>query len=74
MAHRKGAPKTPGSGRKKGSRNKRTLALQTEIAASGEIPLDYMLRVMRDPRSPSLYVQDAPGVVRAQRDSALASQ
>jgi hypothetical protein len=51
MAHPRGAPKTPGSGRKKGSRNKRTLALEAEIAASGEIPLDYMLRIMRDPNA-----------------------
>lgn len=36
-------------GRKKGVPNKATAARQAEIAASGETPLDYMLRVMRDP-------------------------
>jgi hypothetical protein len=37
-------------GRKKGTPNKATAAaaIKAEIAASGEIPLDYMLRVMRD--------------------------
>jgi hypothetical protein len=37
-------------GRKKGTPNKATTAasIQAEIAASGEKPLDYMLRVMRD--------------------------
>jgi hypothetical protein len=37
-----------GAGRKRGVRNKRTLQLYAEIAASGETPLDYMLRVMGD--------------------------
>jgi hypothetical protein len=37
-------------GRKKGSRNKATIALEQELAASGETPKDYMLRVMRDPK------------------------
>jgi len=37
-------------GRKKGSLNKATTAtaIRAEVAASGEIPLHYMLRVMRD--------------------------
>ena len=37
-------------GRKKGTPNKATTAaaVRAEVAASGEIPLDYMLRVMRD--------------------------
>jgi hypothetical protein len=35
-------------GRRKGSRNKSTIALEQELAASGETPKDYMLRVMRD--------------------------
>lgn len=34
-------------GRKKGTPNKRTAA-QVAAAADGEMPLDYMLRVMRD--------------------------
>jgi hypothetical protein len=37
-------------GRQKGTPNKATsaAAIRAEIAASGELPLDYMLRVMRD--------------------------
>src|ERR1700736_707162 len=37
-------------GRKRGTPNKATTAaaIRAEVAASGEIPLDYMLRVMRD--------------------------
>jgi hypothetical protein len=37
-----------GAGRKKGSPNKATAERQAEVAASGETPLDYMLRIMRD--------------------------
>ena len=40
--------KREGAGRKVGIRNKLTAQRQAEIAASGETPLDYMLRVMRD--------------------------
>ncbi len=36
------------AGRKRGSPNKATQERQAEVAASGETPLDYMLRVMRD--------------------------
>lgn len=36
-------------GRKAGTPNKKTAAVVEAIAASGETPLDYMLRVMRDP-------------------------
>jgi hypothetical protein len=36
-------------GRKPGSRNKALVAREREIIASGELPLDYMLRVQRDP-------------------------
>ena len=35
-------------GRKKGSLNKVTSEMKAAIAASGETPLDYMLRIMRD--------------------------
>ena len=35
-------------GRQKGTPNRATAVRQAEIAASGETPLDYMLRVMRD--------------------------
>ena len=36
-------------GRRKGTPNRRTAELRAEMAASGEMPLDYMIRVMRDP-------------------------
>lgn len=36
------------AGRKAGEPNKATAQLRAEIAATGETPLDYMLRVMRD--------------------------
>lgn len=36
-------------GRQKGTPNKKTQELQAEIASTGETPLQYMLRVMRDP-------------------------
>ena len=36
-------------GRRKGQPNKRTAMLQAEIEAGGEMPREYMLRVMRDP-------------------------
>lgn len=36
-------------GRQKGTPNKRTAETVAAIAATGEMPLDYMLRVMRDP-------------------------
>jgi hypothetical protein len=35
-------------GRQKGSRNKASAAKVKAVAATGETPLDYMLRVMRD--------------------------
>lgn len=35
-------------GRQKGTPNKATAAKVQEIAATGETPLDYMLRIMRD--------------------------
>jgi len=38
----------PGSGRKPGQRNKRTIEQAAEVAASGQTPLDYLLSVMRD--------------------------
>lgn len=40
--------KRDGAGRKAGVSNKSTTELRRAIAASGETPLDYMLRVMRD--------------------------
>lgn len=38
-------------GRQKGTPNKATSARLAELQASGELPLDYMLRVMRDERA-----------------------
>ncbi len=49
MAGRGG--KRPGAGRRAGIPNKASIARQQAVAASGETPLDYMLRVMRDPAS-----------------------
>ena len=40
-------------GRPKGSRNKHTRTLIEAAQAGGELPLDYMLSVMRDPRAPA---------------------
>jgi hypothetical protein len=36
-------------GRRKGTPNRRTAKMRAEMAASGELPVDYMLGVMRDP-------------------------
>jgi hypothetical protein len=36
-------------GRRRGTPNRKTVEMRAEMAASGELPLDYMLRVMRDP-------------------------
>ena len=38
-------------GRPKGSRNKRTRALLEAAEAGGEMPLDFLLRLMRDPQA-----------------------
>jgi hypothetical protein len=37
-------------GRQKGSKNKRTIALD-KAAQEGKLPLEYMLEVMRDPKA-----------------------
>jgi hypothetical protein len=39
-------------GRQKGTPNKATAERAAEIAATGETPLEYMIRVMRDERAP----------------------
>jgi hypothetical protein len=39
--------KPPGSGRKPGSRNKRTVAIPLVVAATGKTPLEVMLEAMR---------------------------
>ena len=50
MAGKGSRPGERRGGRQKGTPNRATTAasIQAEIAASGEKPLDYMLRVMRD--------------------------
>lgn len=50
-AFKKGDPRPAGAGRKKGSTNKANLAREAEVKATGITPLDYMLRVMRDPNA-----------------------
>jgi hypothetical protein len=50
MVFQPNRPKT--GGRQKGVPNKATAAKVQEIAASGETPLDYMLRIMRDDSRP----------------------
>lgn len=40
--------KRHGAGRKKGSQAKKTVELLESVRTSGETPLEYMLRVMRD--------------------------
>jgi len=54
-----GRPKT--GGRKKGTPNKATAKREAEIAASGLTPLDYMLKVMRNPREDKDRRLDAAG-------------
>ena len=46
------APGERRGGRQKGTLNKRTAAMLAEIEAGGEMPLAYMLRVMRDETVP----------------------
>jgi len=43
-----------GAGRPKGAPNFRTRAMFEEAAAGGEMPIAYMLRVMRDEDAPDL--------------------
>lgn len=40
--------KRPGAGRKPGVPNKASITRQESVKATGETPLDYMLRIMRD--------------------------
>ncbi len=44
--------KREGAGRKPGSRNKKSAELIAAVEQSGETPLQFMLRVMRDPKKP----------------------
>ena len=46
------APGERRGGRRKGTLNKRTAEMLSEIEAGGEMPLAYMLRVMRDESVP----------------------
>lgn len=67
MAGRGSAPGERRGGRQKGTPNHATAAKVAEVAATGETPLDYMLRVMRDPtvehdRRDKLASQAAPYV------------
>jgi len=41
--------KREGAGRKPGSLGKATAKMRAEAEASGELPLEYFLRIMRDP-------------------------
>jgi hypothetical protein len=45
--------KRQGAGRKPGSRTKRTQQFLAEVRASGETPLQYALRIMRDETEPN---------------------
>ena len=45
--------KRPGAGRPRGAISKSTRAILEAVAAGGEMPLEYMLRIMRDPREPA---------------------
>src|SRR5262249_42210080 len=49
MSNRGGA--RPGAGRKKGSVNRATAEARAAAAKTGELPLEYMLRIMRDPKA-----------------------
>jgi hypothetical protein len=56
--NQRGRPFRPGvsgnaRGRPKGARNKRTRILLEAAEAGGEMPLDFLLRLMRDPRAPT---------------------
>lgn len=49
-------------GRQKGVPNKRTAAMLAEMRATGEMPLEYMLRVMRDEGDPA---KEAKAIAKA---------
>lgn len=52
MAFKKGEPRPKNAGRKRGTRNKASVAREAEIKATGVTPLEYMLAVMRDGDQP----------------------
>lgn len=41
----------PGAGRKRGAPNKASVERQKKIGATGDTPLDYMLKVLRNPKA-----------------------
>ncbi|RIY00201.1 hypothetical protein D3218_13015 [Aureimonas flava] len=43
--------KRAGAGRRKGAQNKATAQRERDVAKGGDTPLDYMLKVMRNPRA-----------------------
>ena len=45
--------KRPGAGRPRGAISKSTRAILEAMAAGGEMPIEYTLRIMRDPREPA---------------------
>src|SRR5262245_26464367 len=45
--------KRPGAGRPKGAASRANELVRREAAATGELPLAYMLRIMRDPSQPA---------------------
>ena len=44
--------KRPGAGRPRGAASRANEQVRQEAAATGELPLAYMLRIMRDPSQP----------------------
>ena len=44
--------KRPGAGRPRGAASRANEEVRQEAAATGELPLAYMLRIMRDPSQP----------------------
>jgi len=55
--------KREGAGRKKGAPNKATAQKRAEVAASGLMPVDYMLSIMRDARQTDPVRMDAAKAV-----------
>src|SRR6476619_5259924 len=54
--------KRPGAGRPKGAASRANDEVRQEAAATGELPLAYMLRIMRDPSQPvARYIDPNPG-------------
>jgi hypothetical protein len=45
--------KRPGAGRPRGAASRANEQMRQEAAATGELPLAYMLRIMRDPSQPA---------------------